>query len=417
VKGYFSNTAPVDAYRGAGRPEAAYLIERLMDVAASKLGMDRIDIRKKNLPNPDELPYRNWAGLDFDSGDYPFMLSEALKRARVENFAERRKQSEARGLKRGMGIAYYVEITTTVGSEAAAVKFAANGAIDLFVSTQSTGQGHETAYAQVVAQRLGVRFESITVRQGDSAWARGLGTGGSRSINMAGGALNVASDEVILKGKAAAGQVLQSQGRDVVFDIVEGAGRFQVTGSEQSITIGELALALKREPVPGFEEGLDSDGIYTGSAPTFPNGCHICEVEMDPDTGNVDLVSYRVLDDFGRVINPMLVAGQVHGGIAQGVGQALMENCVYDESTAQLLTASFTDYAMPRADDLPDIGFAYEEFPCATHPMGAKGCGEAGTVGALPAVMSAVADAIGIPHIDMPATPERVWRAIRECEN
>jgi carbon-monoxide dehydrogenase large subunit len=414
VKGYFSNTAPVDAYRGAGRPEAAYLIERLMDVAASKLGMDRIDIRKKNLPSPDELPYRNWAGLEFDSGNYPFMLSEALKRAGVENFAERRKQSEARGLKRGMGIACYVEITAAVGSEAAAVKFTENGGVDLFVSTQSTGQGHETAYAQVVAQRLGVPFESIAVKQGDSTWARGMGTGGSRSLNMAGGALEVASDEVIVKGKAAAGQVFQSQSREVVFEVVEGTGSFKVTGSEQSITIGELALTLKREPVPGFEEGLDSDGIYTGSAPTFPNGCHICEVEVDPDTGKVDLVSYCVLDDFGRLINPMLVAGQVHGGIAQGVGQALMENCVYDESTAQLLTASFTDYAMPRADDLPDIGFAYEEFPCTTHPMGAKGCGEAGTVGALPAVMSAVADAIGIPHIDMPATPEHVWRAIRE---
>ena len=413
VKGYFSNSAPVDAYRGAGRPEAAYLMERLMDAAAAKTGIDRVELRRRNLPGPKELPYRNWTGVEFDSGDYPFMLSEGLKRAGVDGFAARRGDSEARGKKRGLGIAYYVEITAAAGSENAAVKFTENGGVELYVGTQSNGQGHETAFAQVVAEKLGVPFESITVKQGDSTFATGSGTGGSRSLNMAGGALQTASDEVIRKGRDAAGQVMQAGGREVTFDIVEGIGRFQLADTAQSISVGELAVTLKREKIPGFEDGLDSDGTYQGLASTFPNGCHICEVEVDADTGKVDVVSYHVLDDFGRVINPMLVAGQVHGGIAQGLGQALLENCVYDETSGQIVTASFTDYAMPRADDMPDIAFAYEEYPCKTHPMGAKGCGEAGTVGALPVVMSAVADAIGVVHIDMPATPERVWRAMQ----
>ena len=412
VKGYFSNSAPVDAYRGAGRPEAAYLMERLMDAAAAKTGIDRVELRQRNLPGPDELPFRNWTGIAFDSGDYPHMLKEGLKRADAAGFAARRAESQARGLRRGFGIAYYVEITAAAGSEAAQVKFTDNGGVECYVGTQSNGQGHETAFAQVVAERLGVPFESITVKQGDSTFATGGGTGGSRSLNMAGGALEVASDEVIRKGKTAAGQVLQAAGQEVAFDIVEGVGRFRVAESGQSMTVGELAVTLKRESVPGFEGGLDSDGTYQGEASTFPNGCHICEVEVDPDTGKVDVVSYHVLDDFGRVINPMLVAGQVHGGVVQGLGQALLENCVYDAETGQILTASFSDYAMPRADDVPDIAFAYEEFPCKTHPMGAKGCGEAGTVGALPVVMSAIADAIGVVHIDMPATPERVWRAM-----
>ena len=210
--------------------------------------------------------------------------------------------------------------------------------------------------------------------------------------------------------------MLQAGGRDVGFEVVEGTGRFRVAETERAITLGELAVTLRREKIPGFEEGLDSDGTYVGPAPTFPNGCHICEVEVDEETGKVDLVSYRVLDDFGRVINPMLVAGQVHGGVVQGIGQALLEDVVYDPESAQLLTASFSDYGMPRAYDIPDIDFAYEEIPCQTNALRAKGCGEAGTVGALPAVMSAVADALGVAHVDMPATPERVWRALRAAE-
>ena len=413
IKGYFTNSAPIDAYRGAGRPEAAYLMERLMDEAARVTGIDRVAFRTRNMPKPDELPYKNWFGLAFDSGDYPHMLEEGLNRADAAGFAARRADSEARGKKRGLGVAYYVEITAAAGSEPARVTFTENGGVVAYVGTQSNGQGHETAFAQVVAERLGVPFESVTIKQGDTNWVNGGGTGGSRSLNMAGGALQVTSDEVIRKGKAAAGQVLQAGGNEVGFDIVEGVGTFRVSGSDRAMSVTELAVALKREKLPGFEDGLDSDGTFNGEAPTFPNGCHVCEVEVDPETGKVAIVGYSVLDDFGRVINPMLVAGQVHGGVVQGLGQALLENCVYDAETAQLMTASFTDYAMPRADDMPEIQFAYEEHLCKTNPMGAKGCGEAGTVGAMPALISAISDAIGVDHIDMPATPEKVWRALQ----
>ena len=414
IKCYFSNTAPVNAYRGAGRPEAAYYVERLMDVAAGELGIDRIELRKRNLLTPDELPYKNWWGVEFDSGDYPRLLDEGMKRADVACFAARRKESESRGKLRGLGIAYYVEITAAAGNEPARVAFTDNGGVELYVGTQSNGQGHETAFAQLVAERLGVPFESIAVKQGDSDWVNGGGTGGSRSLNMAGGALLGASDEVIRKGKTAAGQVLQAGGAEVGFDVTDGIGRFRVADSDRAISVGELAVTLKRERLPGFENGLDSDATYQGAASTFPNGCHVCEVEVDPDTGKVEVVSYAVLDDFGRVINPMLVAGQVHGGVVQGLGQALMENMVYDAESGQAISASFSDYAMPRAGDMPDIQFAYEEIPCKTHALQAKGCGEAGTVGALPVAISAVCDAIGIAHLDMPATPERVWRALRD---
>ncbi|SRR5579862_2903775 len=414
IKGYFSNSGPIDAYRGAGRPEAAYLMERLMDVAARKTGIDRFEIRRRNLIAPSELPYTNWFGVSYDSGDYPMMLDKAAARADAKGFEARRKQSEAKGKRRGLGIAYYVEITFAVGAEPARVVFTENGAVELYVGTQSNGQGHETAFAQLVAEKLGVPFESISVKQGDTDWVNGGGTGGSRSLNMSGGALLGASDEVIRKGKLAAGQVLQAGGAEVGFEVVEGTGRFRIAGSERAITVGELAVTLKRDKLPGFENGLDSDATFQGQASTFPNGCHICEVEIDPDTGKTEIVSYSVLDDFGRVINPMLVAGQVHGGVVQGLGQALCENMVYDRESGQAMSASFMDYAMPRAEDMPDINFAYEEIPCKTHEMGAKGCGEAGTVGALPALISAIADALDIDHIDMPATPERVWRAIRE---
>jgi carbon-monoxide dehydrogenase large subunit len=414
VKCYFTNSAPIDAYRGAGRPEAAYLMERLMDEAARVTGIDRVELRRRNLPAPEELPYKNWFGLDFDSGDYPHMLEAGLAHADVDGFEARRKDSEARGMKRGLGIAYYVEITAAAGSEPARVTFTDNGGVIAYVGTQSNGQGHETAFAQVVAERLGVPFESVTIKQGDTDWVNGGGTGGSRSLNMSGGALQVTSDEVIRKGKDAAGQVLQAGGNDVGFTVEgDGIGRFRVAGTDRAITVSELAVTLKREKLPGFEDGLDSDGTFNGKAPTFPNGCHVCEVEIDPETGTTRVVSYSVLDDFGRVINPMLVRGQVHGGIVQGLGQALMENCVYDAESGQPMTASFTDYAMPRADDVPDIDFAYEEHLCKTNPMGAKGCGEAGTVGAMPVIISAICDAIGVAHIDMPATPEKVWRAIQ----
>ncbi len=413
IKGYYTNSAPVDAYRGAGRPEAAYLMERLMDIAALRCGLSRAEIRKRNLARPDELPMTNFAGVQFDSGNYPHILAEGLKRADIEGFPARRRQSLARGRKRGLGIAYYVEITFSVGSEPAAVKFTDNGAVELYVGTQSNGQGHETAFAQMLAERLGVPFESITVKQGDTDWVNGGGTAGSRSLNMAGGALLLTADKVIEKGKAAAGQVLQAGGETIEFSAADGAGRFVV--KDRSITLTELAVTLKRDALPGFENGLDSAATHKGEASTFPNGCHVCEVEVDPDTGKVEIVSYCVLDDFGRVINPMLVAGQVQGGVAQGLGQGLMEEVVYDRGNGQLLTASFADYAMPRADDLPDITVAHEEIPCRTNELGAKGCGEAGTVGAMPALIGAITNALGVEHIDMPATPERVWRALKKA--
>jgi len=413
IKGYFTNTAPINAYRGAGRPEAAYMMERLMDAAAAKTGIDRVELRKRNLLTPEELPYKNWWGIPYDSGDYPRLLVEGLQRAGMASFEQRKKESAARGKLRGFGFGYYVEITAAMGQEPAAVKFTENGGVELYVGTQSNGQGHETAFAQLVAEKLGVPFESITVKQGDSNWVNGGGTGGSRSLNMSGGALLQASDEVIKKGKTAAGQILQAGDSEVTFNVVEEVGRFRVAGTDRAISVGELAVTLKREQLPGFETGLDSDAVFAGAASTFPNGCHVCEAEVDPETGEAKIVSYHVLDDFGRVINPMLVAGQVHGGVAQGLGQAMMENCVYDAETGQCLTASFSDYAMPRADDMPDIDFAYEEIPCKTHELQAKGCGEAGTVGAMPAVVSAVCDAVGVLHIDMPLTPERVWRALQ----
>jgi carbon-monoxide dehydrogenase large subunit len=414
IKGYFSNTAPINAYRGAGRPEAAHMMERLMDVCAAETGIDRVEIRRRNLVKPEELPYKNWWGIEYDSGDYPRLLDEGLKRAGFGSFEQRRAEAKKRGKLRGFGFGYYVEITAAAGNEPAKVQFTDNGGVELLVGTQTNGQGHETAFAQLVAEKLGVPFESITVKQGDSNWVNGGGTGGSRSLNMSGGALYAASDKVIEKGKAAAGQVLQAGGKDVGFDVVDGVGKFRVADGGGEIGVVELAVALKRDKLPGFEDGLDADAMFKGAASTFPNGCHVCEVEVDPDTGHVQPLQYYVLDDFGRIINPMLVAGQVHGGIAQGLGQVILENAVYDPDSAQLLTASFTDYAMPRAEDMPEIDFAYEEIPCKTHEMGAKGCGEAGTVGAMPAVMSAICDAIGVVHMDMPATPERVWRAMQQ---
>jgi carbon-monoxide dehydrogenase large subunit len=411
---YFTNTAPVDAYRGAGRPEAAYFMERLMDVAAAKLGVDRIEIRRRNLLRSGDLPYKTWSGLNFDSGDPERNVGDALKRADWDGFEKRKAASKARGKLRGRGLAYYVEITAS-GAEPAAIKFTDNGGVEVYVGTLSNGQGHETSFAQVVAEKLGVPFDSVTIKQGDSDFGiPGGGTGGSRSLHMAGGAMLAASEEVIRKGKIAAGHLLEAAATDIEFKISDAGGRFAIAGTDRSLSIGEVAMGAKRRPMPELEGGLDSNATYKGESSTFPNGCHVCEVEIDSETGKVDLVSYAVVDDFGRVINPMLVAGQVHGGIAQGVGQALMEHCVYQADSGQLLTGSFMDYGMPRADDLPSIDFAYNEFPTKTNPLGSKGCGEAGTVGAMPSVVGAICDALGVAHMDMPATPEKVWQVLRQ---
>ncbi len=410
---YFTNSGTVDAYRGAGRPEGAFLIDRLLDVAAKEIGIDPVEIRRRNLITPEDLPYKTWIGAMVDSSDCVRGLEETVARADAKNFPARKAASKQRGKLRGAGISYYVEAAASPGNEPAKIKFTDTGEALVFVGTQSNGQGHETSFAQIVAENLGIPFHMIRIVQGDSDLHGGTGTGGSRSLVMAGNAVGVSCEEVIKKGKVAAGHVLQAGGADVTFGVVEGTGRFHVVNTPRSITVSELATVLKREAIPGLEGGLDSEGIYASKAGTFPNGCHWAEVEIDEDTGAVEVVAYHVVDDFGRVINPLLLEGQVVGGIAQGLGQVLMEDCIYDSESGQLLTASFTDYAMPRADDMPPLDLSYNEILCKTNPLGAKGAGEAGNVGALPSIMNAIVDALGITHMDMPATPEKVWRALR----
>jgi len=421
VKCYFTNTGPIDAYRGAGRPEAAYLMERLMDRCAAVFGVDPVEIRRRNLLTPQEMPVKNWAGIEFDSGVFHANLDAALANADYVNFESRRAASAAEGKLLGFGVAYYVEITAGGGKEPAVIRFNDNGGVDVYLGTQSNGQGHETSFAQVIAERLGVPFESVSIKQGDSFRdIDGGGTGGSRSLHMSGGAILSASDEVVRKGKIAASHVLEAAPVDIEFNVIEGqGGQFAIAGTDRTITIGALAQEAKRREIEGLEEGLDSTSSYQSTNSTFPNGAHLCEVEIDPETGVTRILRYTVVDDFGLVINPMIVAGQVHGGIVQGIGQALIENCVYDSESGQLLTGSFMDYGMPRADDVPDFDITFNEgAPCPSNPLGVKGCGEAGTVGALAAVMNAVADAVkvrGIDHIDMPATPLRVWQALQEA--
>jgi carbon-monoxide dehydrogenase large subunit len=416
VKGYFTNTSTVTSYRGAGRPEAIYITERLMDRAAAAFGIDLLEIRRRNLLDKTQLPYRNWKGLSIDSGDFAANLDEAARRADWDGFAARRKESQSRGKRRGRGVSYYFEASGgPPGSEPARIRFTDNGAVEVHLATQSNGQGHETTFAQLVADRLGVPFETVIVKQGDTDdGLSGGGTVGSRSLQTAGNAIALTVESIVKKGRMAAGQVLQAGGADVTFEMAEGAGTFRVAGTSRTITVLELAVTLKREHLPGFENGLD-DGCGFESPPTFPNGCHICEVEVDPETGTVSIPRYVIVDDVGRVINPLIVDGQIHGGVAQGLGQALMEHCVYDPHSGQLMTATFADYAMPRAEDMPDLDISYNEIPCATNPLGAKGAGEAGTIGALPAIIGALCDALNVAHIDMPATPEKIWRAAQHA--
>jgi carbon-monoxide dehydrogenase large subunit len=421
IKCWFTNTGPIDAYRGAGRPEAAYLMERLMDRCAAAVGVDPVEIRRRNLLTPAELPFKNWSDLNFDSGVFHENLDAALAKAGYDGFEGRRAASAAQGKLRGFGVAYYVEITAGGGKEPAVIRFNDNGGVDVYLGTQSNGQGHETSFAQIIAERLGVPFESIAIRQGDSFRdIDGGGTGGSRSLHMSGGAILSASDEVIRKGKLAASHVLEAAPADIEFVVKDGqGGQFAIAGTDRTISIGALAQEAKRQSIEGLEEGLDATSNYQSTNSTFPNGAHICEVEIDPETGVTKIEAYTVVDDFGRVVNPMIVSGQVHGGIVQGIGQALIENCVYDAESGQLLTGSFMDYGMPRAEDVPNFDLTFNESaPCPSNPLGVKGCGEAGTVGALAAVMNAVADAVkvrGIDHIDMPATPLRVWEALQNA--
>jgi aerobic carbon-monoxide dehydrogenase large subunit len=416
VKAVFTNTVPVDAYRGAGRPEAAYMIERLIDEAGRVTGLGPIEIRRRNMVPPDAMPYTTAMGHTFDSGDFPRLLAEALQDADWDGFEERRAESRRRGLLRGIGLAYYIEVCGGAPSVPAMIRVEPDRTVTVIVGTQSNGQGHETAYAQIVSEHLGVPFEAIRVRQGDTAlMAKGSFTGGSRSVPVGGPAAGYAADNAVAKGKEAASELLEAAAADIDY----GDGRYTVVGTDRSVDLFAVAEAIRSGKVKlaGGAVELVGDGEFNPSAPTYPNGCHICEIEVDPDTGAFTIPRYTVVDDFGKVVNPLLLAGQVHGGIGQGLGQALIERTVYDKD-GQLLTASFMDYAMPRADDLPSYAFRWIEIPCTTNPIGMKGSGEAGAIGAPPAAMNALLDALrpaGVIRIDMPATPSIIWQAIRQA--
>jgi carbon-monoxide dehydrogenase large subunit len=414
VKGVYTNTVPVDAYRGAGRPEAAYALERLLDFAAKKLGVEPADLRRRNFIRPAAMPHTTPLGLVYDSGDFARNMDDALAAADIAGFAGRRARSRARGQYRGIGHAVYIEQSGFPPDEFAELRFDQSGTLTMLMGTQSSGQGHQTAYAQLAAERLGLPFDKIRVLQGDTAAiAFGRGTGGSRSLPVGGASAMEAADKLIAKGRQIAAHLLEAAEADIAFD----DGSFTIAGTDRRATIEEVARAAfnPAQLPPGVEPGFAETGHFTPPAPTFPNGCHVCEVEIDPDTGQIVIERYLVVDDFGIVINPLLLAGQVHGGIAQGVGQAMLERTVYDPESGQLLSGNLTDYAIPRADDLAPVEFRYNIVPCRTNPLGVKGAGEAGAIGAPPALINAVVDALGelgIEHLDMPLTPELLWRQI-----
>jgi aerobic carbon-monoxide dehydrogenase large subunit len=418
VKGVFTHTTPVDAYRGAGRPEAAYAIERLIDFAARRLGIPPQELRRRNFIRPEAMPYQTALGLNYDSGEFARNMDQALAAADLASFPARQAEARARGRYRGLGHAVYIEQSGFPPDEFAELRFDPSGTLTILMGTQSSGQGHQTAYTQLAAERLGVAPEKIRVLQGDTAAISfGRGTGGSRSIPVGGASLAEAADKLIAKGRRIAAHLFEAAEADVEF----ADGTFSVSGTDRRLGIEEVARAAydPARQAPGVEPGFDESGHHTPPQPTFPNGCHVCEVEIEPDTGHIDILRYLVVDDFGIVINPLLLAGQVHGGVAQGVGQAMLEHTVFDPETGQLLTGSLTDYCLARAEDLPAIEFAYNVVPCRTNPLGVKGAGEAGAIGAPPALVNAAIDALaelGIEHLDMPLTPERLWQAMRIAE-
>jgi aerobic carbon-monoxide dehydrogenase large subunit len=415
VKGVFTHTVPVDAYRGAGRPEAAYAIERLIDVAARRLGVAGDELRRRNFIRPTAMPYATPLGLTYDSGDFARNMADALAAADAAGFPARQLAARARGCYRGLGHAVYIEQSGFPPDEFAELRFDPAGTLTLLMGTQSSGQGHQTAYTQLAAEKLGLMPDNIRVLQGDTqAIGFGRGTGGSRSLPVGGAALAHAADKLVEKGKKIAAHLLEAAEADITF----ADGAFAIAGTDRNVTIDAVARAAfdPAQLPPGLEPGFAESGHFTPPAPTFPNGCHVCEVEIDPDTGHIAILRYLVVDDFGTVVNPLLLAGQVNGGIAQGIGQAMLERVVYDEESGQLVTGTLTDYALPRADDLPPLEFSYNVVPCLTNPLGIKGAGEAGAIGAPPALVNAVVDAVaelGIDHLDMPLTPERLWRALR----
>ena len=418
VRGIFTNTQPTAPYRGAGRPEAIYAIERCIDLAAIEMGKDRIDLRRRNMIQPDQMPFRTGLDFTYDSGDFPANMAKTLAAADWDGFPARRAEATRRGRLRGIGIANAIE---SAGGphrgpmeEAAEIRFDSGGSVTLLMGSHNHGQGHETVFRQIASEQLGIPPERIRYICGDTDLVtHGRGTIGSRSMMAGGGALVFAARRIVERGKKIASHFMEASEEDIEF--VD--GEFRVAGTDKAIGIQDLA---KRSYVPGAlpkgeELGLSALLITRPGDATFPNGCHVCEVEIDPETGETELVGYTVVDDVGTVINPLLLKGQIHGGIAQGLGQVWGENVVYDDQ-GQVLSASFADYPMPRAADFCDMVVKSNPVPTATNPLGVKGAGEAGTVGALPALIAAISDALsplGIRHLEMPATPERVWQAIR----
>ncbi len=427
VDAWFTNTAPVDAYRGAGRPEATYLLERIVSRAAFELGLSQDEIRRRNFIT--QFPYQTPVALQYDVGDYVACMDASQKLADVAGFKARQAASKAQGKLRGIGYSSYIEacglapsnIAGALGAraglfECGEVRVHPTGSVTVFTGSHSHGQGHETTFAQVVASRLGIAVDAVDIVHGDTGRVPfGMGTYGSRSISVGGSAIMKALDKIEAKAKKIAAHLLEASDTDIDF----ANGEFTVRGTDKKIPFGTVALTAyvpHNYPLETLEPGLNETAFYDPTNFTFPSGTYIAEVEIDPETGVVRLDRFTAVDDFGTIINPMIVEGQVHGGLVQGIGQALIENCVYDRETGQLLTGSFMDYAMPRADDFPDFKIGHVCTPCTHNPLGTKGCGEAGAIGSPPAIINAVLDALaplGVKDIDMPATPHRVWQAIQ----
>ncbi len=425
VQGTFTNTCPVDAYRGAGRPEATFVVERLVEMAARQLRADPAELRRVNFIKPDQFPYQTPVALVYDTGNYEASLSQALQHADYAGFAARQRAAEGRGKLRGIGLSCYIEacglapsqLAMNLGAgvglwESAEIRVNPTGSVVVFTGSHSHGQGHETTFAQVVSSTLGVPFDQVEVVHGDTGRLDfGLGTYGSRSIAVGGSALIRASEKIIAKGKRIAAHLLQAGIDEIDFQ----DGVFSVQASNQSVTFAEVAFAAyipNNVPTDEVEPGLAEKAFYDPENFTYPAGTHICEVEVDPETGKIDIIQFVAVDDFGEVINPMIVEGQVHGGLTQGIGQALFERGIYDDN-GQLITGSYMDYCMPRADDLPNYVVDTTVTPCTHNPLGVKGCGEAGAIGAPAAVVNAVTHATGMKDISMPLHPEKVWRALQ----
>ncbi len=408
-----TNTVPISAYRGAGRPEGNYFMERLIDTAAREMGIDRAVLRRRNLIPARALPWATPVGTLYDSGDFPALFARALEAADWKGYRARERASRRAGKLRGRGIGCYLEVTAPPGNEMGGIHFEPDGSVTIVTGTLDYGQGHWTPFAQVLTSQLGVPFDRIRLAQGDSdRLIAGGGTGGSKSIMASGSAIIEASDKVVEKGKLLAAHVLEAGVADIEF----AAGRFSIAGTDRGIGIMELAARLRTGPAlpDDMPQTLDVDHVFKAAPSAYPNGCHIAEVEIDPETGQVAIVSYVMVNDFGTLVNPMIVEGQLHGGVVQGIGQAIYELTSYDED-GQLRTGSYMDYAMPRASDVPFFSFISQGVPTGTNRVGAKGCGEAGCAGSLPSVMNAIVDALaphGVRHLDMPATPLTIWRAI-----